>query len=204
MFSQTNGYSPVAQDFIWLGEYVDGTHLAEFDFVTKEENSFYSLQKDKLIRFGLIGHGHKMFYEADGRFNISGRVVDFIYSTSENDFFLTSGFSTFSRDPITYKDAVARLASFHDPHTQGGFAGNGSITQFTFGYKSVLEVHGVKFNFKVLCHIPFNSPAYMNLRLVADTKLNGKFQIRVNGLVVSEFHAPLEPNVGGELNWLIQ
>lgn len=204
MFTKTNGYSPVAQDFIWLGEYIDGTHLAEFDFVTKEENSFYSLNKDKLFLFGLVGGGLRMFYDPDGRFNIAGRVVDFVYATPEKEYYLTSALYTTNRDPITYKDATAKLSSFNDPNIQSGLASNSTITQYTFGYKSNVEIDGVKFNFKALCKVPFNEPIYMNLRLVSDTELDGKFQIRVGGVVVSEFQSPLKTNVGGELNWLVQ
>ncbi|EJW14000.1 hypothetical protein PAV_141p01060 (plasmid) [Paenibacillus alvei DSM 29] len=29
--------SPVAQDFIWVAEYIDGTYLSEFDFQTKKK-----------------------------------------------------------------------------------------------------------------------------------------------------------------------
>lgn len=205
MFANCNGFSPVSQDFIWLGEYVDGTHLAEFDFTTKEENSFYAIQKDKLIRFGLIGHGMKLFFEADGIFKLCGRMVEVIYSTSEKDYYLTGNIQANYRDIITYKDAVSSGLANFNPYAVGesGVLST-TITQYTFGYKTVLDFGDVKFNFKALCKIPFDSPVYMNFRLVADKELNGKLLVRVNGLVADEFLAPLKPNVGGELNWLVR
>ncbi|GBF32207.1 phage protein [Desulfocucumis palustris] len=202
IFANCDGLSPVEQDFIWVGEYIDGTHLSEFDFVTKEENSFYRLQQDKLLRFGLIGHHRKFFYETDGTFNLSGSCIEAIYRASGEDYFLTGGlFNTVSRDVIMYKDAEAMgLANF----TQAGGGVGSRITQYNFGYKAVLNIDGVTFNFKAIVKIPFNKPIYIALRLVADKELDGKFVIRRNGLVAEEFIAPLKPNVGGELNWVLR
>ncbi|MGG1263864.1 hypothetical protein [Brevibacillus laterosporus] len=205
MFSECNGYSPVTQDFIWLGEYVDGTYLAEFDLITKEENSFYSIQKNKLIRFGLIGHGLKLFFEADGIFKLTGRMIEVIYSTPEKDYPLTGNIRTDYNDIITFKDAVSSgLANFSPQSLVEGGALSNTIRKYSFGYKTILDIDGVKFNFKALCKIPFDSPVYMNFRLVADRELDGKIQIKVGGVVVNEFHSPLKPNKGGELNWLVQ
>ncbi|EHS58183.1 hypothetical protein [Paenibacillus sp. Aloe-11] len=205
MFAQCNGYSPVSQDFIWLGEYTDGTHLSEYDFDTQDENSFYKLQKDKLIRFGLIGHGQKFYFERDGIFKLAGRMVELIYSTPDRDYNLTGNIFQSYSDVISYKDAEAIGLPNYSPAALGekGIMGN-TITQFNFGYKTELVVHGVQFHLKAICKIPFHAPVHMALRVVSDTELDGKLQIKVNGFVTKEFQAPLKPNIGGELNWLVQ
>lgn len=204
VFSRCNGYSPVTQDFIWLGEYVDGTHLAEFDFTTKQENNFYRIQRSKLIRFGLVGHGQKLFFEKDGTFNLAGRIIDVTYSTPDKDYFLTGNIQNTYTDIISYKDAEARGLANFSPMTLGN-GGNlsSTITQYNFGYKSTFLVDNVTIHFKAICCIPFQSPFYMNFWLVSDKKLDGKLQIRVNGLIANEFHSPLRPNIGGELNWQV-
>lgn len=205
MFAQCNGYSPVTQDFIWLGEYVDGTHLSEFDFVTKEENSYYSIQKNNLVRFGLIGHGSTLYFETDGTFKLSGRVVSLVYSTSEHDYHLTGSILNYYNDIITYKDAEASgLANFSPKVIGEGGNFSNTITQYNFGYKALINVDGVTFSLKVIVKIPFDAPAYMNVWLVSDRELEGDLKIKVNGLTSHDFPAPLKPNVGGELNWVIQ
>lgn len=58
-FSEKITRSPVAQSFIWVAEYADGSHLAEYNFDNRKANSFYHIDKTKLIRFGLIGKARK-------------------------------------------------------------------------------------------------------------------------------------------------
>lgn len=194
--------SPVGQDFVWVAEYYDNTHLAEFDFDTKVENSFYSIQRERLMRFGMLGHGHRLFFEVDGIFNLSGRSIEFIYRTKDKDYRLTGNIANCYNDIITYKDAEAISNVIGLANQEGRFSTR--VTQFNFGYKANFETQGVTFGFKALVKIPYNAPMTIQLRLVADTELDGEFIVRVNGLTEHSFHAPLEPNVGGELNWQVQ
>jgi hypothetical protein len=189
-------YSPVEQDFVWIAEYSDGTHLAEYDFKTQQPNKFYAIDRDRVIRFGLAGHGMRLFYEVfGGIFKLNGQMVEFVYKEGDKSYSLTGQPMMYS-DIITYKDAESTAIA-------GGRIDN-RITQFNFGYKAKLQLHGVNFQVKVVCSIPFNKPAYLNIRLVADQDLNGKFIVRTNGLINEEFTAPLSENVGGELNWVIR
>ncbi|MCC3381813.1 hypothetical protein ACFQ5D_02760 [Paenibacillus farraposensis] len=205
MFAQCNGYSPVSQDFIWLGEYTDGTHLSEYDFVTQAENSFYAIQREKLIRFGMVGHGQTFFFESDGIFKLAGRMVELVYSTPDKDYHLTGNVFQSYRDIIAYKDAEASGLPNYSPAAAGEKGVMSStITQFNFGYKAALLIDQVEFHVKAICKIPFNAPVHMALRLVSNTELNGKLQVKVNGLVTQEFSAPLKHDIGGELNWLVQ
>jgi hypothetical protein len=195
-FSTSNGRSPVAQDFIWLSECYDGTHLAEFDFSTKAENDFYMIQRDKLLRFGLIGCGNKLFFERDGVFYLNGRALDIIYRTKDKEYFLTGHFGKYTADIITYKDAESAF------HPQEGLMPS-RITQYNFGYKAEVEVDGVKFNIKPIVKIPCNQPVLLNLRLVANRKLDGEIVIRVNNREAQVIKAPLKRDVSGEINWIV-
>lgn len=193
--------SPVAQDFIWLAEYPDGTHLPEFDFVTKQENSFYNIDRTKLFRFGLVGHGSKICFERDGVLNVAGRRLLVSYEVDGKEYNLNGDFKFNVEDIITYKDAQsAGLVA--------GFKGNGrltsQITQFNVGYKNNISVGDTDFHFKPIVKLPLNSPAILSIWLVSNKKLNGDIVIRSNGKTVFRTKAPLEPNVGGELNWTIQ
>lgn len=200
MFVSVNPYSPVKQDFIWLGEYSDGTHLSEFDLQTGEENSFYSIQRDKLIRFGLIGHGLRMYYEVfGGVFKLAGTMYEVIYQTDKDEYYLTGQPQAY-RDIICYKDAetLVDLTANYAKQLPS------QITQYNFGYKEQLTIKGVKFNFKAVCKIPFGQPAMLYFRVVANKKLNGRLVIKRNGFKLDEIGAPLKPNVGGEIHWVVR
>jgi hypothetical protein len=197
----SNGKSPVKQDFIWVAEYPDGTHLSEFDFITKEENSFYKIDRKRVFRFGLLGHGARMFFERDGVFDIAGRRIFISYLHEGKEIPLNGDFRYNVNDIITYKDAESSGLI-------AGYKGQGrlfnTITQYNFGYKVNLNVDGINFHFKPIVKIPLNMPVMLHIWLVADKELNGKFIIRSNGRVAFESLAPLKPNVGGELHWVIQ
>jgi len=194
--------SPVDQDFIWVADYYDGTHLAEFDFVTKQENSFYAIQRDRLMRFGMVGHGHRLSFEVDGTFYLSGRAVELIYRTKDKDYRLTGNVANNYNDIITYKDAEAVTNITAVPNQEGGFSS--TITQFNFGYKAAIEVEGVRFGIKALVQIPHRQAMTLHVRLVTDVDLDGELVMRVNGIREHVFHAPLQAEIGGELNWQVQ
>ncbi|MCZ4246923.1 hypothetical protein BXO87_02125 [Bacillus sp. GZB] len=203
MFMQSELYSksPVAQDFIWMAEYPDGTHLSEFDFATKEENSFYDIDRDRLFRFGLVGHGQKIYFERDGVLNVAGRRIHVAYEVDGKMLPLNGVFKYDINDIITYKDAQASGLT-------SGFKGQGTfsnrILQYNVGFKTNLNIDGVSFHFKAIVHLPLNEPAYITFWLVADKDLDGKFIIVSNGRDVLETQAPLKQNVGGELKWVVQ
>lgn len=196
IFQHHNGRSPVAQDFIWLGEYINGTHLSEFDLQTGEENSFYTLERDKLIRFGLIGHGMKLFFEYDGIFNINGASIEIAYKIGEKLIPLTGHSGKYS-DIITYKDAESLFK-------QGGGVTAPKINQFNIGYKATIESEGITFHFKPILKVPFHQPVHFNFWLVADKDVDGEFVILRNGRTTHTLKAPLKKGVGGETNWVVK
>lgn len=192
--------SPVAQDFIWVAEYADKTYLAEYDFNTGKENSFYNIQKDKLIRFGLIGRNNKFYFEVfGGVFKLNGIIFDFIYRTKEKDYRLI-GWPHRYTDIITYKDAETYFLP--DSMRNGSPPVGGRITQYNLGYKALLNIAGVSFNFRPIICVSAKGLC-LNLRLVADAALNGKLLVLRNNQVMKEIEAPLKKGVGGEVNILL-
>lgn len=193
-----NFNSPVEQDFIWLAEYADGTHLAEFDLQTTQENSFYEIKRNDIIRFGLIGHGMKLYYEVfGGFFKLAGQMVEIIYKVGDKEYYLTGQQQGYN-DIITYKHAASSLDLLR------GSKPNVVINQFNFGYKTTMQIDDVTFNFKAICSIPFDEPVFMNFRLVADRELDGYIAIKKNGRIIEELKAPLAVGIGGELNWVVK
>ncbi|AEO93621.1 gp362 [Bacillus phage G] len=195
MFSGDIRFSPVNQDFIWMAEYVNGSYYSEFDFSTKKENQFYNIKRNELIRFGLVGCGLKLYYEAiGGVFKLNGQMIELIYEVDGKEYYLT-GNQKYYNDIISYKDAHSFLSFDREGEVKS------NINQYNFGYKVNLNYDDLEFNFKALCKIPFNKPVYLNFRLVANKDLEGFFVIKRNGHVVDKFQAPLQKNVSGELNW---
>ena len=52
----------INRDFIWVSEYLNGSLIYEYDKEKGIENNFYSIDKNQLLRFGLIGHGMRLYY----------------------------------------------------------------------------------------------------------------------------------------------
>ncbi|NKI24717.1 hypothetical protein HFN20_26555, partial [Paenibacillus dendritiformis] len=125
--------SPVAQSFIWVAEYADGTHLAEYNFDNGKANSFYHIDKTKLIRFGLIGEGSQIYFDVgNGVFTMNGHRLSLSYSASSREYPLT-GRTFLYNDIITYKNAVSDAKLI----TAGGEGGAFSdpITPYHIGHQ---------------------------------------------------------------------
>ncbi|MGG4144846.1 hypothetical protein ABEW34_17155 [Paenibacillus algorifonticola] len=187
--------SPVEQAFIWVAEYADGTCTSEFDFHTREEQSFYNIKRDELIRFGLIGGGGSMYFENySGIFKIMGQMIEMNYVT-ENSNYQLNGRPAFYNDIITYKDAEFLF----NPKIEG--SGRSAITQFNFGYKVNFSDDDIDFHFQAICQIPLNQLARLDLKIVTNTNLDGRLEIKRNGKKVDDIHAPLCRGVGGSIVW---
>jgi hypothetical protein len=191
--------SPVkTQDFIWVASYYDNTFLSEFNFDDQKENSFYDIDRNKLIRFGLVGYGMNLYFEVlGGVFKIAGRMIEVVYKVNDKNYYLTGQPLIMYNDIIQYKQAETTM------NMLTGKTSNNVITQYNFGYKQNLNIDGINFNFKAICSVPYGKPVYMNFRLVADQDLNGILCIKKNGTYVAEISAPLQANVGGEVNWQV-
>ncbi|REK76296.1 hypothetical protein [Paenibacillus paeoniae] len=193
--------SPVSErDFIWMAAYSDGSFLTEYSFDTKQENSFYEIDKEKIIRFGLIGQGMNMYYEVlGGVFKIVGRMVEVIYKdkNTNKEYFLTGNPLTMYNDLIQYKNASIDF----DPLEREG-TGESFITQYNFGYKTSLDIDGVKFHFKAICCVPYGGNVYLNIRVVADKDFdNGSLVVRKNNSELFEYDAPIIATQAYEFNW---
>lgn len=198
MFGSSVTQSPVKQDMIWCAEYSDQTSICEFDYNTHKWNDFYSIDKSNIIRFGLIGLGHQLYFEVyGGIFKLLGQQVEFRYLDDGKIYPLT-GNRTFYNDIITYKDAEFTF----NPTVKG--SGTNRIIQYNFGYKAKLNIHGVNFKFQAICQIPKGGNVRFEIKLVSNQDLNGLLEIRRSGKAVSLIDAPLRKNKGGMVNWVMK
>ncbi|MEK4006321.1 hypothetical protein [Paenibacillus sp. FSL H3-0333] len=195
-------FSPVKelQNFVWIAENVDGSYLSEYNFDDRKENSFYQINKNELIRFGLIGMGSQIYFDvANGIFNINKNRIQISYIADGIEYPLT-GRAILYNDITQYKDAIgdAKLLS----KTASGRI-KGHITQHVIGYKKPMQIEDVNIHFKNLLHIPQdkNIPPYLEIKISVDKDLDGELVFRVNGLIANRIHAPLIKNQAGVYNW---
>jgi hypothetical protein len=193
-------YSPTPlRDFIWAAEYSDGTFLTEFDHLTKKKNDFYSIRKQDLIRLGLTGHGFHFYYDVyGGSFQLPQGKFDFVYKYDDKELKLTENPLCYN-DIITYKEAVS---TFNPVGIQD--SSPSQIIKYVFGYKEKLTFQEVNMNVKIQFVIPFGSPMFLSIELVADHDLDGRLQILQNGVVIEEIEAPLLRNIRDEFLWEVR
>lgn len=200
MFKDCPSNSPVAQDYIWLAEYYKG-HLSEFDFDTKEENSFYDIEKEKLVRFGLVGRNKKMWFECSGgTFNLLGKRIDIQYRAGDVIYSLTNQ-NKYQRDIITYKRAVSES---NVGRSKEGVMSN-RILSYSFGFKTEMEINDATFNFKPIVTLPhgIDGNYILTVDLKADKDIDGCLELLRGGKVVASHKAPLKANITGRLHWKI-
>lgn len=195
--------SPIEnQKFLWIATMEDETFLPEYSFDSYKENSFYSIDKERLLRFGLIGYGMSMYFETyGGEFVIAKRLIQVIYKDKNTgkEYWLTGQSDSKYNDIIQFKNAE----SFFNPsETSGSTVSN--ITQYNIGYKRELNFEDVKFHFKAICCVPHGQRLYLNLRLVSSINFdNGAIIIRRNDEEF-EYDAPMAADHAYEFNWEVQ
>ncbi|WP_028562229.1 hypothetical protein [Paenibacillus pinihumi] len=193
--------TPVAQHFMWVADYYDHTSLTEFDLNTQHPNNFYTIDRNKLVRFGLIGSGSQIFFDiADGIFELNRHRISVTYSPNSKEEYPLTGRNLVYQDIIAYKDAVAD-ANLLKQEAGGMF--NQQITAFNVGYKKQLEFEGICIHYQNILTVPANAPAFMQIKLTSEQALEGKLNIRVNGRLAACMDAPLQANVTGSVNWQI-
>ncbi|MDK8179407.1 hypothetical protein [Paenibacillus sp. UMB4589-SE434] len=195
-------YSPVPQSFIWIAEYYDGTHLAEYNLTTHQSNSFYHIQRDKLIRFGLIGEGSQVYINvADGTFTLNDHRLTISYEADGVEFPLT-GRTFLYNDIISYKDAVADACMLGTNQNHGMF--EQTIVQYNMGYKKTMQLLDVNIHFQCVLGVPYQDASFLQIKITTDKDLDGKLIIRRNGFKIDTIQAPLKCGAAGTINWEIR
>lgn len=190
--------SPVPQAYIWVANYDDNTALTEYDLQTKKSNDFYSINKNKLINFGIIGQGSQLYYNvANGVFHINQDRFSVSYISNDDEFPLT-GRALLYNDIIQFKNGSSE-ANLNTRAKEGKF--KNSIDCFNFGYKKAMNLNDVNINYQCIFSLPTDDIAYLQIKVTSDQDLNGQLVIRKNGLVIDQIVAPLKANHAGLINW---
>lgn len=201
---QTTLPSVIDKDMIWVAEYNDNTFLFERDFQTNDKHSFYTIEKNKIKKFGLIGLNYNCHFDVfGGIFNINGRTINIRLLTKDHVHFLTEQ-NLLYNDIITYIDASARFDSSASVNTENEnevMEAKSEIDAFNIGYKSYFNSYGINFYFQVIATFPYAQSAFLNIKISTDSDLYGKLVIMVNDSTSLDTEIKLTKNIGGELNW---
>jgi hypothetical protein len=208
-FSDVNAVSPIpTQPFIWMAEYFSGG-LTEFDLETGAENQFKDIDKDKLIRFGLIGNKRKMWFECiGGTLNIAGRRIDIAFEDKEGKIYnLTGNGGYMMTDVITYKKAIADVP-IGMGNKKSSTARSGvletHIVGYYYGYKTQVKVNDVTFSFKPIVSLPLSKAAYIEVNITADKDLDGRIIFIKNREEIDSYEGQLLKDKTSQINWLIK
>ena len=195
-------YSPMphTQNFIWVAEYYDGNYLCEYNLNDKKSNDYYSIDRTKLVKFGLIGMGSQMYFDvANGIFNINNNRIQVSYVVNKEEYPLT-GRTFLYNDIIQYKEAYGDMRL--SPTSTGGALKNNIASQ-SVGYKKSMFLVDANIHFKNILHIPQdkNVAPYLEIKISSDKDMDGQLVFRVNGMIANKVHAPLVKDKAGVYNW---
>ena len=191
------------QPFLWFANYGDNKMVTEFEDSGKE-NTFKSIEKDKVKEFGLLGRGDKLKHDiSTGIFDIYGHIIEFSIKCENGDIISLTEQKKPYNDIITYKLAAATGSVVAVPGTTNyTFTGESNIIEYFFGYKyNFISDNGININSKIIFSIPIKGTKYFNIRLVADKEIKGTFIITVDNNNVKELDMALSPNEAQELKW---
>lgn len=194
------------REFMWLGLYNDGDYISEFDLKYRKENSFYTIQQQKLLTFGLMGHGNFFYYSThNGQFNLNDKKIQVLYKVGDQVYTLTDApNTTYNQKPISFKSAESFFNPFGE-QTEGTL--KPFIYEYSVGYKQKLEYNNnVTIWFQPVLNVPMkqNEPLYMTIRLVSNQNLNGELIILSNGVPKLHEKAPLQIKQAGQMNWVVR
>lgn len=182
--------------FNWCADYKDGTSFTEYDIDSYKSNSFYDINQDNTVRFGLFGQQMKFFFEnSDGSFMLNNRRIDIGYEINGKLYMLTN--NNYKKDFITYKEASA---------TFSGKSGTqrSKIESFNFGYKTKYIKDNLNLNFQPVVSLPIDDSVFIELKLTSDKSLNGDLVFFSRNKEIERFHAPLEESVSGTIRWTVK
>lgn len=196
LFSNMIQLQPFGLPLNWNADYADGSNYSEYN---KDgiRNDFYLIKQNQVIRFGLFGSGTKMFFEmADGSFNINKKRIEVEYHKSNGEILhLTTNFE--KKDLITYKEAYTDYSNKQGVQTS-------NVSSINFGYKTVYRNGDLKIFFQPIVSAPMNDSMFLEVKMTSSEDLDGYLVFKTRGVEIERFHAPLEKNKAGQINWTIK
>lgn len=192
---------------IWVAEYKDGSCLFQRDLNKNTKNSFYTIQKEELRKFGLIGMGYNCYFDTfGGNYYINDRKINIRIITEDNIHFLTEQ-NLIYNDIITFIDASAPIdfSAAIDQESEENISKftDSRIDAYNVGYKTKITSYGYNFNLQTLVKFPETDTPFMNIYLNTNKDLKGNLIVMVDNSLSLNTEIELKANHGGELNWTL-
>lgn len=175
--------SPIErQPFIWFAKYGENDTLTEFEDNGKE-NEWNTIEKDRLIEFGLIGRGAKLFYSInDGIINVMDKQIKFFLQNEDG-----STIKLNNREGEIYNDIVQFKGFYneYDPMDKNRDPNKpleNIIDSFHFGYKHKIELPQGILHVEHVFRLPLGKPMKLGFRLTPNFELDSKLVVRVTGM----------------------
>jgi len=192
------------QQYMWVSDYYDNTGLSEFYLDplddTIKKNNIESINKSILNKFGLVGHGLKLYYDVlGGTFFVRDKVLSFrIIDDTNNMTYNISGSSKFYyNDLIIYKQgmSVANTGNLNNS--------TNIISGYYFGFKGKPQFDsGIVFNYKNIFCLELNKPIYFDITLSSSKEFIGKLELLVNNKVTHSTPVIFEkPNISYNIKY---
>jgi hypothetical protein len=197
IFKDSTQYDSYYFPFNWGAEYFDGTYLTEFDLQNYTKNDFYSIEQNKINRFGVYGCGMKFYYNVDGSFNLNGQRIEVELHLNDKIYNLTS--SSSQKDCITYKN---KQMWFHSDFS----VQSDEMVSIDFGYKTLLNYDGIQFFFQPIVKLPVNQErgkVEIEMKITSNIEGIGKIVIKNKHGAVDSEECPLELNRSTVIDWIV-
>lgn len=194
-FGNTKGELSAHTPFNWLAEYNDGTYLVEYD-KTKEykKNDFYSIQQDKLSKFGMFGDNMEFYYDEQGRFNVNGKPIEIYFKYDGIEYELTN---SKDKDCIQYKQASSIYANRNGK-------GKETLESLNFGYKCIMDFGELQFYFSPILVLPMKGKVHFEVKLTSNKSINGELIFKTNGQEIDRGLVETEINKRNIIHWIFK
>ena len=191
--------------FSWVAEYADGSIETEYNPEHNPKTTdFYSINKDKLLRYGYVGSGLRVFYDtSDGVYNVNGSRYSLHFRYNNRTYDLTSALGVKYNDIIQFK----RRNAYFDPLSgaTSGAMERDEIESYNIGWKTKVNVGNVSFNLTSYYQINTKGLPTLYVRIVPSADLdNAELVIVRDNVREYSYPCTMKENVGGELNWVVR
>ena len=197
MFAENKNYQTKEFHFNWNADYSDGTSYSEYDLETGKKNDYYSIEQNRVLRFGLFGQNMKMFFEmVDGSFHLNGRRIEIeFHSTNGEVHHLTSNFK--GKDLITYKEASVKYNNVEGLQES-------IIHSINFGYKTLYSNNGLEFFFQPIVSLPSDESAFIGVKITPNKDIDGHLVFKSRDKEIERIDTKMEANNSYQINWTIK
>jgi hypothetical protein len=155
-------------------------------------NDFFSIDKNMLLNFGLVGRGNRTYFNSKGQFIFNGIPLDFQIESETNIYTLTNMNENYT-NIIQYKNAYAVISMSESGSCKS------TISQYNFGYEIPLVLSDKNINFKVVCAVPYDKPIHFKITLTSDKILEGNLVAIMGNRRILEKNVLLQKDTPNEL-----